>query len=406
MSQPSKVSLTGPLAVSRDQLTAEFLRLGYAPSVVARHLQLLAHLSSWMSIRGVGAAELSWADIAVFCSDHGVSHVHRFAPPPVMVLMSVIRPDCLPLRTAPPGDVLPSTTEELLACFAGYLRGERALAETTTGLYLYQVRRFAKWFAPRFGPDLAAMKIVAINQFYLDQAGIWSTASPRSSTIALRALSRWLFLTGRSTVDLSGAILTVKDTSMNDLPKALPAVDVAALLAVRMSVRDKAIVLLLVRLGLRASEVAKLRLDDFNWRAGTVLIRGKADDSQLMPVPAEVGAAIAAYLSGHRRVGSPYREVFLGTYTPNRPLGRCAVSMMVTGLARRAGIVGRVGAHRLRHSAATAVLAGGGTLAEAGQLLRHRSAQATMIYARTDQVSLARLARPWPAPEALEDAHE
>lgn len=173
-----------------------------------------------------------------------------------------------------------------------------------------------------------------------------------------------------------------------------------------MSVRDKAIALLLVRLGLRANEVATLRLDDFNWRAGTVLIRGKGNDSQLMPVPAEVGTAVAAYLSGHRRAGSPYREVFLGTYTPNRPLGRSAVSGVVSYLARRGGIAGRVGSHRLRHSAATAVLAGGGTLAEAGQLLRHRSTQATMTYARTDQVSLAQLVRPWPVAANQENAHE
>lgn len=406
MSLPSKVSLTGPLAVWREQLTAEFVRLGYAPSTVARQLQLLAHLSRWMSERGVAAAELSWPDITDFCSDHGVSHVHRFAPPPLMILMSVIRPDCVPSRTVAPGDVLRPATEELLVSFAEYLRDERALAETTTALYLYQLRRFAKWFVARIEPDLATMTTAAVDKFYLDQTGIWSTASARSSTVALRAFSRWLFLSGQSTVNLSDAIATIRDTSQNDLPKALPAADIDALLAVKMSVRDKAIVLLLVRLGLRANEVAKLRLDDFNWRAATVLIRGKGDDSQLMPVPTEVGAAIAAYLSGHRRVGSPYREVFLGTYTPNRPLSRSAVTVVVSYLARRAGIPGHVGAHRLRHSAATAVLAGGGTLPEAGQLLRHRSAQATMIYARSDQVSLAQLARPWPAPTGEENAHE
>lgn len=397
MSHPSRVSLGGPLAAWREPLTAEFVRLGYAPSTISRQLQLLAHLSRWMSERGVAAAELSWADIAVFCSDHGISHVRRFAPPPVMILMSVIRPDCLPSRTTAPGDVLPPECEKVLASFAGYLRDERALAATTTGLYLYQLSRFAKWFVSRSGPDLATMTIAAVDQFYLDQTGIRSTASARSSTIALRVFSRWLFLSGRSAVNLSTAIATVKDTSQNDLPRALPAADVTRLLAVKMSVRDKAIVLLLVRLGLRANEVARLRLDDINWRAGTMLIRGKGDDSQLMPVPTEVGAAIAAYLSGRRRVGSSYREVFLGTYTPNRPLSRSAVTGVIRYLARRAGITGRVGAHRLRHSAATAVLAGGGTLAEAGQLLRHRSAQATMIYARVDQVSLARLARPWPA---------
>ena len=157
---------------------------------------------------------------------------------------------------------------------------------------------------------------------------------------------------------------------------------------------------------LRANEVAKLRLDDLNWRAGTMLIRGKGNEAQLMPMPTEVGTAIAAYLSKHRRADSPYREVFLGTYTPNRPLNRSSVSGVVSYLAKRAGIVRRVGSHRLRHSAATAVLAGGGTLVEAGQLLRHRSAYSTMIYARSDQIHLKQIARPWPMSTAQGNADE
>lgn len=232
MSNPSKVSLDGPLAFWREQLTAEFLRLGYAPSTIARHLQLLAHLSHWMSERRMRATELSWTQIAAFCSDHGVSHVHRFAPPPVMVLMRIVRPDCMPSKTVAPGDALPPAAEELLASFAEYLRGERALAATTTALYLYQLRKFAKWFVTRFGSNLETMTITAVDQFYLDQTGIWSTSSARSSTIALRAMSRWLFLSGRSTVNLSDAITTVKDTSQYDLPRALPAADIATLLAV------------------------------------------------------------------------------------------------------------------------------------------------------------------------------
>lgn len=406
MSHPSQVVIVGPLAVLRKQLTTEFVRLGYAPSTVARQLQLLAHLSRWMTERGVGTANLSWANISLFCSDHELSCVYRFAPPPVMILMRLIRPESVPSKAAQPGAVLPPETEELLACFGEYLHNERALRATTRALYLYQLRLFALWFVARFGSDLTVMTIAAVNQFYVDRAGIWSTSSARSSTIALRALARWLFLTGRSGSNLSAAILTVKDDTQNALPKALSGADVKALLSVNMSVRDRAILLVLTRLGLRASEVSGLTVDDFDWRAGTVLIHGKGNDSQLMPVPADVGEAIAKYLSGKRRAKSPYREVFLGTYTPNRPLNRSSISMVVTYLANRAGIVERVGSHRLRHSAATAVLAGGGTLEEAGRLLRHRSVQATMIYARTDLGTLAQLARPWPGSPRQGSAHE
>jgi len=406
MSSPSNVVIVGPLAVLKEQLTVEFLRLGYAPSTVARQLQLLAHLSSWMLERGVETANLSWADIGVFCSDHELACVHRYAPPPVMILMSMIRPELTPTRAAQPGTVLPQETEELLASFGVYLRDERALMGSTQALYLYQVRMFARWFVARFGPDLSGMTIAAADEFYLAQGASWSTSTARSSVIALRGFARWLFLTGQSKANLSAAILTIKDTSQDAIPKALPTADLAKLLAVSMSVRDRAILLLLTRLGLRAHEVSGLRVDDFDWRAGTVLIHGKGNDSQLMPVPVEVGEAIAEYLSESPRVHSSYREVFLGVYAPNLPLSRCAVTMVVTYLAKRAGIVGRIGAHRLRHTAATAVLTGGGTLAEAGQLLRHRSTQSTMIYARTDLGTLAQLARPWPGRTGQDSAHE
>jgi len=218
MSHPSKVVIAGQLAILREQLTTEFVRLGYAPSTVARQLQLLAHLSRWMTERGVGTANLSWANISLFCSDHELSSVYRYAPPPVMILMRLIRPESVPSKAAQPGAVLPPETEELLACFGEYLHNERALRATTRALYLYQLRLFALWFVARFGSDLTVMTNAAVNQFYVDRAGIWSTSSARSSTIALRALARWLFLTGRSMSNLSAAILTVKDDTQNALP--------------------------------------------------------------------------------------------------------------------------------------------------------------------------------------------
>jgi integrase/recombinase XerD len=406
MSSPLNVVLVGPLAVLREQLTNEFLRSGYAPSTVARHLQLLAHVSSWMLERGIATSNLSWEDIGTFCLERDLPCVHRYAPPPVMVLMRMVRPDLIPTRPTRPGTIVPAAAEELLSCFGQYLHDERALAPSTLGLYMYQVRVFALWFVARFDSDLSRIGIANVDEFYVSRTVSWSTSAVRSSVVALRAFVRWLFLTGRSTSNLSAAILTVKDTSQNALPKALPPAELTKLLAVTMTVRDRAILLLLTQLGLRANEVSGLRIDDFDWRVGTVLIRGKGNDSQLMPVPAEVGEAIAQYLSESTGVRSSYREVFLGVYAPYLPVGRCAITMLVTNLAKRAGIVGRVSSHRLRHTAATAVLAGGGTLAEAGQLLRHRSPQSTMIYARTDLVALAQLARPWPGRSGEDNAHE
>ena len=120
-----------------------------------------------------------------------------------------------------------------------------------------------------------------------------------------------------------------------------------------------------------------------------------------MPLTVEVGEALATYLRAGGGGDPVHRHVFLTAVRPYRPLGRIGVSCVVTRLAHRAGLDGRVGAHRLRHGAATSVLAGGGTLAEAGQLLRHRSVAATAIYAKVDDHALAQLVRPWPA-EAIE----
>lgn len=140
-----------------------------------------------------------------------------------------------------------------------------------------------------------------------------------------------------------------------------------------------------------------LGLEDVNWRAGTVRITGKGRDHQLMPLPAEVGHALTVYLREQYRGSQAGRKVFLSVTAPYGPLDRSGVSSVVTRMARRAGIQSRVGAHRLRHSAATAVLAAGGTLSEAGQLLRHRSVGATAIYAKVDNDALTQLIRPWPA---------
>jgi site-specific recombinase XerD len=263
--------------------------------------------------------------------------------------------------------------------------------------YLNQVRPFAAWCARHRGTTLAALTIRDVNGFLVWRAGSCSIGSLRVAATALRALVRWMFVIGCLDRRLAEGIGPVRYPALTGVPKALSAADLASMLAVDMSARDRALVLLLARLGLRSREAAGLRLDDVDWRAGTVRVIGKGDDHQLMPLPAEVGKALATYLRGHRCAGSVYRHVFLGVIAPYRPLGRCGVSCVVTRLARRAGIDGRVGAHRLRHGVATAVLAGGGTLTEAGQLLRHRSSGATAIYAKVDNGALAQLIRPWPA---------
>jgi integrase/recombinase XerD len=291
---------------------------------------------------------------------------------------------------------LPGELEELLEEFTGYLRGERSLAPTTVENYLNQVRPFLAWCAAHRQTSLAGLTIREVNRFVAWRAGSCSAGSVKVAATALRALLRWMFLDGRLGQQLAGGIGPVRYLARAGIPKVLSAAELASMLAVGMSARDRALVLLLARLGLRSREAAGLLLEDVDWRAGTVRVTGKGDDHQLMPLPAEVGEALAVYLRDHRREGVAYRQVFLGVIAPYRPLDRHGVSSVVTRLARRAGIGGRVGAHRLRHGVATAVLAGGGTLTEATQLLRHRCSDATAIYAKVDNDALTQLVRPWP----------
>lgn len=163
--------------------------------------------------------------------------------------------------------------------------------------------------------------------------------------------------------------------------------------------RDYAILVLLSRLGLRAGEVAALGLDDIDWRSGEIVVNGKGNRTERLPLPADVGAAVAGYLRHGRPATSDARTVFVRVHAPHRVLTSGAVTQAVFGAAQRAGL-GRIHAHRLRHTAATAMLHAGSPLPEVGQVLRHRSPLTTAIYAKVDRDALAVLARPWPVDAA------
>jgi site-specific recombinase XerD len=158
--------------------------------------------------------------------------------------------------------------------------------------------------------------------------------------------------------------------------------------------RDYAILVLLARLGLRAVEVAALRLEDIDWRAGEIVVRGKGRTEERLPLPCDVGEAIAAYLR-RGRPRRPEREVFLRVNAPLRGLAPEGVSEVVRAASERAGL-GSFGAHRLRHTAGTEMLRAGASLPEVAQVLRHRSVATTAIYAKVDHLVLRQLALPWP----------
>jgi site-specific recombinase XerD len=221
-------------------------------------------------------------------------------------------------------------------------------------------------------------------------------------TTALRSFLRYARYRGDITTDLAAAVPCVANWSMTSIPRGIPADAVRRLLAsidrrTPLGRRDYAILLLLARLGLRASEVALLELDDIDWEAGQLSVRGKGGRHTALPLSAELGEAIAAYLR-QGRPRSTSRRVFLRIRAPIRGfLGPRAVGSLVRHALARAGVEApSKGAHQFRHALAMQMLHHGASLTEIGEVLRHRSPQTTTIYAKVDLAALRPLALPWP----------
>jgi site-specific recombinase XerD len=295
-------------------------------------------------------------------------------------------------------DAAPSPVEQLLEEFRRYLLGERGMAAGSVRLYERVARQFLEERSEPLGDDLARLSGAEINVFVLREARRRSRWSAVTVVSALRALLRFLHVQGLIADPLASTVPSVA-RRQEDLPRGLPGGQVRLLLdscdrSTPVGRRDYAILLLLSRLGLRGGEVAGLALDDFDWRASEVVIRGKGSQVDRLPVPADVGRAVADYLR-HGRPRGFGRAVFLTACAPLIGVSRGAVSDIVVRACERAGVP-PVGCHRLRHTLASELLARGGALAEIGQVLRHRDLRTTAVYAKVDRRALATLALPWP----------
>ncbi len=216
----------------------------------------------------------------------------------------------------------------------------------------------------------------------------------------LRSLLRFLYLDGQISAPLVGAVPSAACWQLAALPRAVSPAELARLVdsCDRDSAagrRDFAILVLLARLGLRAGEVAALDLGDICWRQGEITVRGKGSRRDILPLPVDVGEAVAGWLAGGRPREAACPAVFVRLRAPHGRLASTSVSYVVRRACTRAGVPA-AGAHRLRHSTATGMLAAGGTLAEIGQVLRHAQPGTTAIYAKADVLALSPLARPWP----------
>ncbi len=400
MSTTCRVRVTGPLAVYAEGFRADLAAQGYVAESADRNLRTLAHVSRWMDGQGISAGQLSAARLEEFVeARRREGYHHALSIRAVMPLISYLRRLGVGELTAEArADSGP--VDVLVGQYRGYLVSERVLTPQVVAAYVRLAREFlAAACGQPGGPGLAELAAAFVTDYVVAGCRGRRPGSGKSLVTGLRSLLGFLFLAGHTRRQLALAVPTVAHWGAGSLPRALNPQTVAALLAscdpdTVLGRRDRAILVLLARLGLRAGEVAGLGLDDLDWRAGEISVRGKGSRRERLPLPVDVGEALVAYLHDGRPPAA-CRTVFLRLNAPITGLTVSGVTAVVYRACARAGLP-RAGAHRLRHSAASAMLAGGGTLTEVGQVLRHVRLETTAIYAKIDREALRGLARPWP----------
>jgi site-specific recombinase XerD len=392
--------VSGPLAPYAAGFASWLASQAYSPSAAADRLCQFDQLSRWLEREGLGVGELTGEVGERFgAARRAAGRVTWVSPESVTLPLGYLRE--LGIAPVPAPARAQGPLEQLLANYQRYLLVERGLSQHTVLDAYGPVARL--FLVGREGPDglgLERLSAADVSMFLARECPMRSVSGARDLVCALRSFLRYLHLTGLTEAPLVWAVPSVADLRDRTLPRGLEPAAVKKLLAscdrrTLVGRRDYAILLLLARLGLRAGEVAAIQLDDVDWRSGLLLVRGKGSRHDVLPVPVDVGEALVSYL--RRRPRCEGRALFLRVNAPRRELNRSTIGWVVRAACDRAGLA-RVGAHRLRHTAATEMLRQGASLVEIGQVLRHREQKTTAIYAKVDRKALRALARPWPSP--------
>ena len=395
----ARMLAAGPLGPFADAYRERLIRRGYTPVTAAKRVIHLGHLSRWLEVHGMGPADLNCGRLGQFVAARQALVGHRGCS--LRGLLPVL--EILEERGVVSARLAPqpvSAAGAIAGSFGCYLAAERGASASTVDAYVPRARRFVAAYAP--GGDLGVLTPAVVTRAVLAESAAVSAASAQVFVRALRAFLHFCFVEGLTGTDLAAAALMMPGGRRSCLPRGISSSDAGCLLRscdrrTAGGRRDYAVILTLLRLGLRAGEVAGLRLDDIDWRSGEIVVRGKGDRADRLPLVADVGEAIAVYLR-HGRPATARREVFLRALAPVAPLGRGGVSDIVLRACARAGIA-PVRAHRLRHTVACEMAAAGVSLPEIGEVLRHSGRWSTATYARVDVRQLRQLALPWPGGE-------
>lgn len=383
-----------------DAFCERIAHLGYRRATIQQKLWTISHLARWMTRAHVAVVDLDDGKADRFIETRRrYDRTCRGFRVTLQQLIEELRSAGVGRTPERVGDGAPAAV--LLARYEEYLRRERALAEITITGYRSFVREFVAEHCGR-GAGQIAVRVQDVRAFLLARVRHMAPKRGQLMGCALRSFLRFLFLRGETGVDFALAVPTVRQWRLSSVPRYISTQDVERLLRAcdRSSItgrRDHAILLLLARLGLRASEVRTLELGDLRWRQGEIVVRGKGMVSDRLPLLPDVGKALAVYIRKGRPACSS-RYVFLCRKAPHRGFAHpSTVSTIVARALSRAGLAPAMrGAHLLRHSLATGMVRRGASLAEIGQVLRHRSPNTTEIYAKLDFGALRDVALPWP----------
>jgi site-specific recombinase XerD len=391
----------GPLGIHVDAYEALLREHGYSRGSTYVHLHIVADFSRWLRRRRLDAGDVDECTVERYLqSRRRFVDTYRgasFVPYKFLGMLRdrrIVKHKTMPIAVDP--------REIVVDAFRQYLSQERGLSVSIQCDYTRFAHQFLRERFGRGSLELSALSATDVTGFIRRHAHERSARSAQHIVGSLRAFLRYLRYRGEITTDLGACVPTVANWSLSTLPKFLRPGQVQQVLDhcdrhSALGLRNYAILVLLARLGLRACEVVAMTLDDIDWEGAHLMVRGKGGQRAQMPLSAEVGHAIAAYLrKGRPRCTS--RRLFIREHAPRVGFASsCAVSTLVQRALANAGVDSpHTGAYVFRHSLATEMLSQGASLGEIGQLLRHAHPDTTQIYAKVDVCALRPLALRWP----------
>lgn len=402
LTNDSEVVQLGQFQHHIDSFLDHLKTSGYAPDSVAVKMSIVSAFARWSQGERICGDDLSEEHLAAFVKRRPPRYTSAVEMRALRQFLRHLRVECgLPVLAECESV---SAVDDMTQDYVAYLRTERGLAENSILIYAPCVRDFLAYRLSQKGSlDLESLDAETIRAFLIDQIAHRSPEPARLLSVALRSLLRFFFLRGETPRDLTPAVPMVRTYRQSGVPSGLSPEEVESVISAtdrstRRGPRDYAILLLLARLGLRASEIMSLELSDIHWRTGEIVIRGKGPRLDQLPLLADVGEAIMLYLRGDRGT-SASRRIFLRLIPPRVGLSRpCSIDHIVRFALAQAGVRPRhrCVAHLFRHSLATRMIRHGASIAEIAEVLRHRSQGTTAIYAKVSFEALRTVARPWP----------